>query len=32
MYFFIILLDLADENLCSGEVRKKSEVEIFFYS
>ena len=30
--FFIILLDPADEYLCSGEVRKKSKVGIFFYS
>ena len=28
--FFIILLDPADEYLCSGEVRKKSKVRIFF--
>ena len=30
--FFIICVDSAKEYLYSGEVRKKSKVEIFFYS
>ena len=30
--FFIMFLDPADEYIYSGEVIKKSKVEIFFYS